>query len=288
MNYSNYIILSLIFLFACSKAEAQCGCGGGAAIGGITPAVGSSNIGLMKEGHFRSYLLYSYTYGNDYYSGDSKGKTGEITEFSSSLFGFSAAYGLNNDFTLESEIFGFIDKTQNFSYFGKISSSGLSHLTLNLKYNIVNLRVSELEWTIGAGGKFPLSKSNDKTPQHLQPSTGAFGLIFHSFLHKGFKSEGLHFILASRMESNFKNNNDYQYGLSIINSLFVTQNVFDYLTAVMEFRSEIRAKDKDNDDYNMNSGNNTLIIAPQIVVQSGDFNIAGFLDYPIYKYYNGT
>jgi hypothetical protein len=282
------LILSLLFaLLPFNLSYSQCGCMGGAAVGGLTPVTGTTNIGVLRKGYSRVTTYYTYSYGNDYFSQDTKTGIGLVKEFYTSYLGLNLAYGISEDVTAEAELHYFINKTQDFQLY-KLSSYGMSHIALYLKYNIISKIVNEIEWSVGLGGKIPTQSGSGNFPQHIQSSTGDFGIILQSFLHKGIKSEGLHFILANRLENNFENKNEYQYGISIINSIFITKLMMKDVTGIIELRSDIRMKDKLYGDYLDDTGSNTIALAPQIAYSINDLNLSILFDYPIYKYYNGN
>ena len=68
----NILILIIIYLFSTAISYSQCGCLGGAAVGGLTPIGGTANVGLLREDYLRSSLFYSYANGNQFYRGASK------------------------------------------------------------------------------------------------------------------------------------------------------------------------------------------------------------------------
>lgn len=286
MIHKAFLISLIVLSLANISANSQCACIGGASVGGITPINGAGNIGLLKKGNIRSTLFYSYSAGSNYYSKDIKTDTGSIKNFETSFLGLNIGYGINEEYTGEIELFAYPNKTQDY-YEYKLSGSGLSHIALHLKYNIWDKRSKEIEWTLGIGGKMPLQTGNTNLPQNIQASSGAYGFIFQSFFHKGFKNESLHFILVNRIENNFENENEYKYGLSFINSFFISKSIIDNLTGIFEFRGETRTRDKKYGSEIKDSGSNTLIISPQLTYNIKNFNFSIMYDFPAYKYYYG-
>jgi len=259
----------------------------GAPVGGLTPVGGTTNIGILKEGNIRVSSFALYSNGDEYYNGDSGAEQGIPLNYNSTFIGLLAGYGINEDFTIDIEFGYYLDKSQDFGLY-KLSGFGFSHATLYGKYNLINSRAKEFEWTIGIGGRLPLSFSEQNLPQNIQSSTGAYGLIGISYLHQGFRSQNIHFILVNKIDYNSSNNSFYRYGNSYLNSIFIIKNIMDMLTGIFEIRSNIRQMDAQNDLLNDNSGWNLLIVSPQINYSLSNFNFSLFYDYPIYKYYNGT
>ena len=68
----NKILFVLVFIILLPvNSNSQCGCVGGAAIGGLTLIGGTANAGVLREDYFRATLFYSYAYGNQFYRADS-------------------------------------------------------------------------------------------------------------------------------------------------------------------------------------------------------------------------
>lgn len=279
-----YIFIFLFFNYIHSLA--QCGCSG-AAIGGITPVGGTSNLGLLKNNNFRANIFYSYTYGNDYYHNDVPIPAGEIKYFSSNYLDILLGYGLTEKITIDANIGYFIEKTQDF-YYTKYTSKGFAQAVIWAKYNIFKSRANEIELTLGSGVKVPLGSVKDSIPQHIQPTTGAYGVAFQAFLHKGYQDYGLHFIFISRIDYNASNKNDYKYGMSFVNSIFATKTLFDIFNLIIEFRTETRLRDIQKGELNKDSGGTIVSFTPQLNYTFENMNFSILADYPIYKFLFGN
>lgn len=280
-------ILILLTLFVNQEIFSQCSCMGGASIGSITPMAGVSTIGVLDEDNLRITTFFTYANGDQYYKGDLKSETYLPSKYSSSFLGLNFAYGLYEDFTVELETGYFINKEQEYTP-DIISGNGFSHLSIYGKYNIFTSKRNELDWTLGLGGRIPLNFKDEYIPQNIQSSTGAYGLILQSYLHKGYKDLGLHFILFNKAEVNTRNENEYLYGSNFINSLFISQNIIDKLMGTLELRTDIRLKDNNLGLEIEQSGWMNIIVSPQISYKMNEFLISAFIDLPVYKYYNGS
>jgi hypothetical protein len=280
------IISILCFLIVTFELNSQCTCIGGAAVGGLTPIGGSANIGVLKNQNIRISLFDRYGEGDEYFSGDAITTKNIVENYSYNFMGLNAGYGITDDLTVEVDLGYFVNKMQQYED-SKIESSGFSHLNVSLKYNLFAKRADELEYTIGLGGRIPLNFSDDNVPQNILPSTGAYGLILHSFLHKGFKKDGWHFVLLNRAEINSKNNYDYSYGFSLISSLYTTKVIFDNFITSLEIRNEYRDKDKSFGKTVYDSGGFVFIASPQLSYKIDNFYLTALFDYPFYKYYYG-
>ncbi len=282
-----YLILIVIMLMSLDmSAFSQCSCMGGAAVGGLTPVGGTVNVGVLRKDYFRAAAFYRYSRGDTYYRNDSPAETGLVDSYHIHYTGLLVGYGLSNKLTLEAELGGFPEKYQDFKYFS-LSSGGLSHILVSGKYNLYYDFRKEFEISAGAGLRAPLVTHEENLPQHILPSTGAYGAVFQLFIHKGFEQQGIRLILMHRTDINAENNLDYQYGTGFYTSLYLTKNIIDRLSGIVEIRNEFRLKDKYLGETYEDSGGNIFIISPQINYTIKDFNISALLDYPFYKNYNG-
>ena len=287
MTIHRFLFAQFILFFCISEiANSQCACMGGAPVGGFTPVGGTSNIGILREKNLRALTFFSYSNGDRYFKGDSPTENGLVKNFKSTYSGLLIGYGLFEQLTIDAEIGYFIDKSQEFADY-TLSGTGFSHATLYAKYNAFNSRADEWEWTIGIGGRIPINISEQNLPQNIQSSTGAYGGVLLSYLHKGFKAQGLHFILVNRADFNSENNTTFKYGSNFINSIFVTKSIFQNLVGMLEVRTDIKLKDSKYGKQNDDSGWNILILSPQINYGFSKFNLSVFCDLPVYKYYNG-
>lgn len=281
-----YIIIISLFT-AGGNIYAQCGCIGGAAVGGLTPVGGAANIGILKEGNLRAVSFLSYSYGDKTFRGDDQIENRTVKRFNSSYSSLLVGYGLTSDFTLDVELGYYFNKTQKFSTYS-LSGSGFSHTTVYGKYNAISMRAKEFEWTIGAGVRIPLDVNDLNLPQHVQPSSKAYGFAAVSYLHKGYRQKGLHFVLINRAEYNAENKLKYRLGPGFINSIFVSKSILERLAALLEVRSDIKLKDSYYGKTYNDSGWNNVILSPQLNYSFNDFNVSVLCDLPVYKYYNGA
>jgi len=286
------IIKVFIVLSSIIELTAQCGYCGGAAIGGLTPSISSSNVGLLRAGHFRASSFIVFAEGDQYYSGSKKiAKSKDehpVDLFKSTSLGFNFGYGISRNLTAELELYSFLNQRQDFFGFDEpMTNKGLSHVAAILKYNIVSLRAKQIEWTIGAGGKIPLGSNNEELPQYVQPSSGSYGIIAQSYIYKGFQKSKYRLMLSSRYEYNFVNSLDFTYGQSFINSLLFNTNMINNISSILELKIDHREKNTYDGAKQANSGGTILSISPYIVFNIENFAVSTFADFPIYQHYNG-
>ncbi|MFP4368706.1 MAG: hypothetical protein ACLFR2_03920 [Candidatus Kapaibacterium sp.] len=279
-------LIFVLIILTGYESFSQCSCIGGAAVGGLTPVGGTVNIGVLRDGFLRVSGLYKYSSGDEYYRGNSPAEKGLVENYHIHYTGLLAAYGISNKLTAELELGGFLQKNQDFGYYN-LAGSGLSHMTVSAKYNIYHNIRYDYEITAGLGGRVPLNLKESNLPQHVLPSTGAYGLVFQAFIHKGFKDKGLRLFLIQRTELNAENDLDYRYGEGFYTSLFASKSISKGLSGILELRNEFRNKDEYLGEVNNDSGGSIFIISPQLNYVMGNFYLSALYDYPIYKYYNG-
>lgn len=286
-----YFLLVPFILFSVAlTAYSQCGCIGGAAVGGSSVLGGTSNIGVLGEGTVRATASIIHSYGNKYFTGSKLAtpeKVGMVQEYSALYSGLMLGYGITDRLTIDLELGFFLNKMQDYGTY-QPSGSGFSHSTIYGKYNIYSDKYDKLFWSAGLGGKLPIEADNQNLPQNIRTSNGAFGAVFLNYLHKGFIESEMNLIMINRIDINGENNSDYQYGTSFINSVFITKSIIEDLTGILEIRSDVKLRDRYLDEDVLTSGWNNVILSPQINYTISDFNISAFYDIPVYKYYNDT
>ncbi|MDH7514826.1 MAG: hypothetical protein QHI48_02965 [Bacteroidota bacterium] len=266
---------------------AQCACTAGAAVGGLTPVGGTVNVGVLREGYGRASLTYRYAAGRTTLRGDERTGNESIRSYGTHYTTLQLAYGLTDVWTLETGVGYFPRKVQDFGY-TKATGSGASHIYAGTKYNVFSRPSREAEVTLGAGINFPLGSGDSSVPQHILPSSGAYGLVLQGFLHKGWKRAGFRVILLHRSEFNAENNIAYRYGAGHFTSIIAGKYIGGPLTAFLELRHEFRMPDMYLGNRLENTGCTVFTISPQINAVFGQFNLSALFDYPVYRYYKGT
>ncbi|MEI6090970.1 MAG: hypothetical protein WCR42_10990 [bacterium] len=276
----------LIFLLK-TPVFGQCNCVNGAAIGGMTPVSGTTNVGVLQKKNMRSLLFYKFGEGDKFFKGDVVQDTGDIKLLRYQYMGLVLGYGITDKFTVEAETGYFLDKFQDWG-FTKYSASGLSHLLLSAKYNFLFSPAREMEFSAGLGAKLPLQFETDSIPQNILPSTGDYSGILTLFFHKGFSDSKSRFIIINTTSYNSTNTREYQYGMFNYTSFIFAKTFFEKWTGILELRNEFRARDKWYKDPVVNSGGWSVNVAPQINFSYSYFNLSFLFDYPLYQYLNGS
>ncbi len=206
------------------------------------PIAGSSNLGVLDEGIIRAVGFYQYNLLDNYYEGSNRIKWDKPSAISSAYYnygGFSIGYGITQKFTVETEIGYFFNKTQNYKYIDEdLAAGGLSNAIISGKYNIYRDYGNNIELSLSAGAKIPLSLEPKRVdgvevPIDVQPSTGNFGAVFQSFFVKEFDAISARLILINRYENNLTENKmGYKFGDEYVNSLFFSKHLANPYTDI--------------------------------------------------------
>ncbi len=180
---------------------------------------------------------------------------------------------------------------------GKHTGFGLSNGGFNLKYGLFINPVKQIEFTAGAGFRYPFT-TNPQMVDHvqlnrdIQPSTNAFsvnGIVFFSI---GFPDITLRLFTINKYDYNFpdkgqnSDTNKYKYGNILLNSIFVSKKIVKYFFAILQLRNEYKTHDIYKGKPYVNTGYDILYVSPQLSYSiAGKWNVTLVCDLPIYKYY---
>jgi hypothetical protein len=280
--------LLVISLLAPLPVLSQC-CSTGSPVGA------SIYVGVLNKQSLRVNAFYRFNYANTYYSGSSKTDEGVILNYSDYNFtGLSLAYGITKRLTLEADFGYFINKTQDFKYIDyQEKGYGFSNGNIGLKYAVFVRPSSGIEFTVGAGMKYPFTFEPQETDgvrlsRDVQPSTNAFGVNAFIFFNKSFSDINMRLFTINRFDYNFEDHYNYQYGPVLLNSIFASKRIIPRLFGILAVRGEYRGQDQDNGDPRVNTGNYLLVLSPQLSYSiAGKWNLTLVYDQPVYKNYKG-
>ena len=284
-----FIVLCFVILLpGIGKTYAQC-CSSGSPVGA------SVYVGVLNKQSLRVNLFYRFSYSDTYYRGNEKTEEGAILNYSRYNFaGTAFAYGVTKRLTVEADFGYFIEKIQDFKFIDyQEKGYGLSNGGLTLKYAAFVRPASGIEFTFGAGFRYPftsepLEVDGVRLSRDVQPSTNAFGINGLLFFNKGFSDISLRLFTINRIEYNFEDKYEYQYGLVVHNSIFVSKKIIPRFFGILQIRSEFRGQDKDQGEIRQNSGNYLLLLSPQLSYSiAGKWNLTLVFDTPVYRNYKG-
>jgi len=285
------IRLLFLFTFFCLTSlysSSQC-CSVG------SPAGASENIGIINKNTLRVNTFFRQSISQNYYEGTKKLKNyGLVNRTFFDYSHINIGYGLFNKLTIEGELGYFISKTQIYNIIPeyRLKGSGLNTVNIITKYSLYKCMKSGIEITSGLGVKIPLVLNNQYynnvlLPPEIQPSTGAFGGIINLYFAKNWDNINLKAFLFHRTDYNTENKNNYKYGTTVSNSLFIIKQIFKDFSTAIEIRYENKFADIHNRIEKDNTGNEIVILSPRINYSFNKWSISTASDIPIYKNYKG-
>jgi hypothetical protein len=283
-----HFALFILAVTISARGAAQC-CSPG------TPIAGSANLGILDKGKSRFTGFFRHSFSEGYYDGFRRTDYAFIKNAGFDFAGIILAHGITEKVTFEAEAGYFFSKYQvyNLSREYRLSGLGLSSGVFSLKRNFYKNAEKEWEITLGTGIKFPFSRSLKEAggvalPQDLQPSSGAFGAVLHTFISKGYTCKGARIFLINRTEINGSNPEGYSYGNTSITSFFYSKELSKNFTGLLQARHEIRLKDQRQGDKIAYSGGNQVFLSPQLSYTfKNGLNLSGTYDIPALQFMNG-
>jgi len=280
----------------CNKAQLYAQC-----LSSLNPVGGTNNLLVLEKNTLRFVPFYKYGTSNQYFE---KNRHSDFDLIQRAYYNYISAiigYGITSKLTLETEIGYFINKTQIYNTHPvyTLTGKGFSNIIASAKYNVFADYLKRMHYTVAIGVKAPFSQNfqvvnNVELPVELQPTIGAFGVVFQSAFVKENSLKGLRYFITNRVETNFPNKNGYLLGTSIISSLYISKHLMaswvkgDW-TTILQIRNEIRTHDKISVHEKESSGSVLFFITPQInYVYKESWNLSAMFDIPFYQYFNGT
>jgi hypothetical protein len=262
---------------------------------------GTNNLLVLEKNSLRIISFYKYGQGTQYYEGNAVSDFNLINKAFYNYLSMSVGYGLTWKTSLELETGYFINKTQvyNLEPNYRLTGNGLSNVVLLLKQSLYSNPFKRIYITGAAGSKIPLSRSlqwdnNVKLPVEVQPTIGAFGVVFTSSFVKENSGTGMRYFITNRVEINGSNKEDYKLGTSVYTSLYVSRHLRapwlqDNWTAIIQLRNEIRGIDKIEGVQKESAGSTLFFVAPQLnYVLKDNWYLSAIVDIPVYQHFNGT
>jgi len=265
------------------------------------PVGGSDNLLVLDKRSLRLITFYRYNYGNQFYEGNERSDFDLIRSANYNYIGTLIGYGLFNKLTMEADLGYFINKTYTYNLDPPypLSGSGFSSSVLSVKYGLIKNNEKRFFISSSLGAKIPFStkpvtRDGVELPVELQPSIGAFGLVFQIFMVKEKSLTGSRYFLTSRLDVNSENKQEYKLGASLFSSIYYSKHLmFPWLkgdwTIILQIRDEIRQKDRKTTGWIESTGSNILYFSPQLnLFIKEKLNVSLMVDVPVYKYLNGT
>lgn len=289
-----FILFIFLLAFFSFPADAQC-------LSSVNPVGGTNNLLVLEKNSFRVITFYKYGQGKQYYEKNQHSDFDLISKAYYNYWSTILSYGLSNKFTLEIESGYFFNKTQVYDIEPqyKLKGNGFSNIVTSAKFSIYTDPVKRMFLTGAIGAKIPCRRTpqmvnNVQLPIEVQPTIGAYGIVFTTSFVKENSGTGMRYLITNRIEANAPNKYDYKLGSACFTSFYISKHLmFPWLkgdwTTIMQFRNEIRTHDKIENLIKESSGSTLFFISPQInYVHNEEWYISTMMDIPVYQYFNGT
>lgn len=281
---SRLVLFLLLITLINSTALSQC-CAPG------NPVSGSEQTGTLPKKSLRTITFYRHSSSDTYYL-ESEKATQQGAEAGYDFIGEVISYGLNSRLAFEAELGYYLNKFQDSEVLDRFATHGLNNAVVSAKYAVIKNNGFEL--SVGSGIKIPISNKVFKDeydtpyPQEIQPCTGAFGYVGQLYLLKSLSIKWKT-VFYSRYEVNTYNKENYRFGNSWINSIFIGRSLTKKLSTVIQIRHEHRTFDMQDKAKYLSTGGTIVFTSPQISY-SFPHGIAAsaIFDLPVYRKYNGV
>jgi hypothetical protein len=252
----------------------------------------------LKARFMQVSAVYKYGYSGAYFRGNSPIEMGFDAPASYSFMNITAAYGINNKFTLQAETGYFLSKKQeNPEPFPADEGYGLGDATFNLRYKIMKSMKHQVELIVHAGVRLPVGvfdqeKDGVKLPITVQPSSGSFVCLGGIDIAKSLKDSKWKFYSSLNMEfpqwidsKNFCYKYGNLYNISAASAYMLSRKLVPSLQVQAEFRGHAKREDNLQVDA---SGYKILFVTPMLETELFKrFSMQVCADLPIYRYFEG-
>jgi hypothetical protein len=264
--------------------------------GGCNPIGGNTNQGTLPKFTLQFNTYYKTGYSEGYMQNDHKSDFNFVKNARNDFVGVQLGYGIFNRLTAQVEAGYYINRTQNFDFYGNqftLNGRGGSSVTLSAKYSLFKDTAKDIEFTIGVGAKLPWSTQPQivdgvQLTEDVQPSNAAYGLVIQSFLFKAFDETDLRIFLMNSVTISNINPRGFKDGNTFITSFFVSKTFLKNFSAIGQVRNEIRDYAYQANNLVTSSGGYRFVFVPQINYSiKKKYNISVLYEMPIYQYYYG-
>jgi len=262
------------------------------------PLAGLTYSGNTGKGQFQLNVYFKHGFNETYFRKNVRLINYGLYSYSAYDFaGLAFSYGISNRISIEHETGYYIRKEIHFNepeLEALVRSAyGLSNGIISGRYQFLPDKPGRTGLAGGVGLRYPFRRdlfqiSNVELPIEIQPSTGAFGVLFQLFVTHELKS-GIKFNFSQRSEFNFRNKYDYLYGNMHTSTIAVSGRLYRMLFAQFTIRNEYKRTDKSPTGAKLASEGSDLIIAsPKLGMQlPKGLHLSVFGDFPLFKYYFG-
>jgi hypothetical protein len=273
----------------------------GQCLSSVNPVGGSDNLLVLEKNTLRVISFYKSGQGKQYYEGSRASDFNLISRAYYNYLSTVIGYGLTDKLTIELESGYFLNKTQDYNVFPgySLEGKGLGNFVALMRHGIFSDHSKRVYLTAGAGAKIPSARNMQmvnyvKLPVEVQPTLGAYGLVFNASLVKENSFSGMRYFMTSRFEVNMKNKEEYHPGTGLYTSVYLSKHLmFPWLkgdwTAILQLKNEIRGFDHIDGERKSSSGSILFFMVPQLNYTFREkWNISASTDLPVFQHFNGT
>jgi len=287
------MVVWFIFALLSRSSFAQACCTAG------TPIAGSLDLTVANANTWQLALSYEYNYLDDVLAGSEKIK-GFRSRLSQSML-LNISYGYNDRFSFTA-LLSYLHQTRilNFSNSTTITS-GPGDASMLIKYYILKPDIlSQKQWAVGGGLKFPTGKADIKNGSilfsaDLQPGSGSWDGLFWTYFSQGFLPLRFSYFLSSSYRLNGANDRyqitdsgpGYQFGNEFLFNLGAAYSTVSLFNLNFQLRYRNTAIDRLGTVSVPNSGGKWLYVMPGLNVNFEPFTIQINSQFPIYRKIKG-
>ncbi|MEX2594821.1 MAG: transporter [Anditalea sp.] len=300
INSKIALLFLLLNLTIVNGINAQC-CSGG------VPMSGSLGIASTERNTWSFLLTHDYNVMQDLFESDRSLNDNLRKRTTHSLL-LEVNYGIYKNLALTG-VFSFVRQGREiqtvFDESTFTATTGLGDAILLVKYTAINpTKFENYRWTIGAGPKFPIGRTNFTSnqglalPADMQPGTGAWDLMlwtsferYHLFVRNfniatalTYRYTGINKDYFGSQEYQF--GNEFSFTLQNTYRFFLGTKIFD---AILSFRYRNQAIDQIDGREFPNSGGNFIYILPGLSYNfNPNWSISFSSQLPLYRNVGGT
>jgi len=309
-RYLVVFAIVLLILVCSDRATAQC-CSAGSG----SPIAGGSSQGVLAERQLELSANFQYISSNVFLTGSNTAPD-FLDNYQSSYLYTRIAYGVTQDFTISVESGYWLNRSQiGLNALDTNATYGVGDLILFPRYDVVN-HTSEnnrTELTLGLGYKIPLGSYTDsiskvepfsgdvyklRMPLAVQPTTGAYDIIFYGFFFRGFPDDNFSFFSNLVYIKKGWNELGEKMGDYASIGLFANMLLFETIGATLQVRGEWLDQMQvnptrllyDYPNYNPEAtGSKKIFITPQLSYSlDGELIVYVMAEIPVYQYVTET
>jgi Putative MetA-pathway of phenol degradation len=150
-------------------------------------------------------------------------------------------------------------------------------------------------WGISFGLKLPTGKfdvtnsAGEEAERTLQPGTGTTDALLGAYYHHTFPGAAVSWFVQGLLQRAINSRDDYRPGQQVSLDLGLRYDAGPRIGLMLQLNALARDRDRGAQAEPEDSGGKFVTLSPGIAVAfTGDFQVYGFLQKPVYQYVNGV